>query len=65
MARKSQQGWSRAAVTVRFPNGNGLRFCGEVGQTAIVDPQTGRFTVTGRVVGPITSLTRRWPKGTT
>lgn len=54
---------TRVAATVRFPNGNGLRFTGEIGQAAIVDQATGRFTISGRVTGPITSLTRRWPKG--
>lgn len=54
---------SRLAATIRFSNGNGMRFSGAIGTAAVVDPATGRFTISGRVTGPITSLTRRWPKG--
>lgn len=53
---------TKLAATLRLNNGNGLRFTGSVSQLDVSTNRT-HFTIRGSIEGPITSLTRRWPKG--
>ena len=62
MSARNKLTGTKMAATVRLPNGNGLRFSASVLQLDVSTKGT-RFTVVGNIEGPITSLTRRWPKG--